>query len=307
MKAIQLKQYGGPEQLVLTEVPKPQAKPGQVVVRIFATSFNPVDPKRTSGDMRQVFPIEFPFIPGGDFSGVIDSIGEGVGDFEVGDEVYGYSMPGGAYAEFVAVDPGVVARKPVSLNHVEAASLALVAQTASQALSEAKPSAGQTILIHGAGGAVGGVAVQLAHQTGARVIATASAESQARVRQYGADQVIDYKSTPFESIVKDVDVVLDTIGGDVQQRSFSVLKPGGLLLAMTQPPSQEKAAEHHVRAMMLFTKPAAANLQTLAAQIDAGKIKPFVGKTAPLSSVAKVWADLRKQHVEGKIVFIVKE
>ena len=154
---------------------------------------------------------------------------------------------------------------------------------------------------------MGGVAVQLAHQTGARVIATASAESQARVRQYGADQVIDYKSTPFESIVKDVDVVLDTIGGDVQQRSFSVLKPGGLLLAMTQPPSQEKAAEHHVRAMMLFTKPAAANLQTLAAQIDAGKIKPFVGKTAPLSSVAKVWADLRKQHVEGKIVFIVKE
>jgi NADPH:quinone reductase-like Zn-dependent oxidoreductase len=161
MKAIQIKQYGGEEQLEMVDVPKPQAGKGQVVVRIAATSFNPIDPKRTSGDMLQVFPLQFPFVPGGDFSGVVDSVGEGVEGLKTGDGVFGYSMAGGAYAEFIVIGADKVGLKPKSLNHVEATSLALVAQTALQMLDRASAQKGQTILIQGAGGAVGSVAVQV--------------------------------------------------------------------------------------------------------------------------------------------------
>jgi len=305
MKAMEIKQYGGPEQLVEADVPKPTAKPGQVVVRIFAASYNPMDTKQASGLMRQFLPVEMPFIPGTDFSGTIDSLGQGVAGFKVGDEVFGCAMSGGAYAEFVAVEADKAAYKPRTLGPVEADSLALVGQTAMQALEQAHLGAGQTILIHGAGGAVGGVAVQLAHQLGARVIASAGAESHARLLEYGADEVIDYKTTPFEAVAKDVNVVLDGIGGDVQNRSFSVLKPGGILVAISQPPSQENAAKHKVRAIMLNTSVTTASLQALAAKIDAGDIRPFVGRTYPLSAAAQAWTDVQSQHVEGKIVFNV--
>ena len=307
MKAIELKQYGGPEQLAEADVPKPEAKPGQIVVRLFAASFNPMDSKQASGSMRQAFPLELPFIPGADFSGTVDSLGEGVSEFQIGDEVYGCSMTGGAYAEFIAIETDKVARKPRTLRPVEAASLAVVGQTAMQTLEQAWLKAGQTILIHGAGGAVGGVAVQLAHWLGARVIASASAESRERLLRYGADEVIDYKATPFESVAKEVDVVLDGIGGEVQQRSFSVLKPGGILVALGQPPSQEEAAAHNVRAIMLQTATSTASLQALAAKIDREEIRPFVGRTYPLSAVAQAWMDVQSEHIEGKIVFLIAE
>ena len=283
-------------------MPKPEGKPGQVVVRVFATSYNPLDSKMASGQMS---PLTFPFLPGTDFSGTVASLGAGVEGFSVGDEVYGTA--GGAYAEFVAVDAGNLARKPRTLNHVEAASLALVGQTAMQALERAQLKAGQTILIQGAGGAVGGVAVQIAHHRGARVIAPAPAESRDRLLGYGADEVIDYKATPFESVAKDVDVVLDGVGGDVQQRFFAVLRPGGILVALSQPPSEEEAAQHKVTAVMFPTDSSAASLQALAAKIDAGEVRPFVGRTYPLSEVAQAWTDVSSQHIEGKIVFIVAE
>jgi NADPH:quinone reductase len=195
MKAIQIKGYGGEEQLELVDVP--QAGNEQVVVRIAATSFNPIDPKRTSGDMRQVFPLQFPFVPGGDFSGVVDSVGADVEGLKPGAEVFGYSMAGGAYgayAEFIVINADKVAPKPKRLNHVEAASLALVAQTALQMLDRAGAQKGQTILIHCAGGAVGSVAVQVAHRRGLTVFGTASASSLDRVKKIGADRVIDYKA-----------------------------------------------------------------------------------------------------------------
>ncbi len=302
---MEIKQYGGPEQLVEADMPKPTAKPGQVVVRVIAASYNPMDAKQASGLMRQFLPVEMPFIPGTDFSGTIDSLGQGVAGFQVGDEVFGCVLGGGAYAEFVAVDAGKATDKPRTLGPVEADSLATVGQTAMQALEQAHLGAGQTILIHGAGGAVGGVAVQLAHQLGARVIASADAKSRARLLEYGADEVLDYKTTPFESVAKDVDVVLDGIGGDVQQRSFSVLKPGGILIALSQPPSQEDAAKHKVGAIMLNTSVTTASLQALAAKIDTGDIRPFVGRTYPLSAAAQAWTDVQSQHVEGKIVFHV--
>ena len=190
MKAIVLEQYGGPEQLALQNIPNPTPGRGQAVVRVVATSLNPIDFKRASGTMRQLFPVEFPFVPGGDFSGVVDALAGGVDAFRLGDEVFGYAAAGGSYAEFIAIDTNKLALKPTTLSHEEAASLAMVAQTASQALKEAGLEAGQTILIHGAGGAVGNAAVQLAQKVGAHVIAVARAESVDRLRSYGASLVI---------------------------------------------------------------------------------------------------------------------
>jgi NADPH:quinone reductase-like Zn-dependent oxidoreductase len=305
MKAIEIKQYGGEEQLEMVDVSPPKAGRGQLVVRVLATSYNPIDPKRASGAMRQIFPLQFPFVPGGDFSGVVDSVGEGVEGFRPGNEVFGYSMAGGAYAEYIAIDEDKVALKPKSLNHIESASLALVAQTALQMLDRSGVQKGQIVLIHGAGGAVGGVAVQVAHHRGVTVIGTAAAESLQRVKEYGADQVIDYAASPFEKSVRSVDAVLDTVGGDVQQRSFGVLKPGGVLVAITQPPSEEQAAKYHVTASMLVTEVTSASLRTVAQLGDAGEIKPCVGKVYPLSEVAKAWRESRSNQVEGKIVFKV--
>jgi NADPH:quinone reductase len=305
MKAIQMEQYGGEDQLELVEVPKPRPGAGQIVVRIAATSFNPVDPKRASGNMRHIFPLTFPFIPGGDFSGVVDSVGQDVQAFQPGDEVFGYSFEGGAYAEFLAIDADKVALKPKSVSHIEAASLALVSQTALQLLDRTGVQKGTIVLIHGAGGAVGSVAVQLAHQRGAIVIGTASAASRDRLIGYGINQVVDYTQAPFENTVKDVDVVLDTVGGEVQQRSYGALKPGGALIATTQPPSQEVATNYRVKASMLITETSSNNLQRVSHLIDAGEIKPCIGKVYPLTGVAQAWRDSRSQRIEGKIVFTV--
>ena len=307
MKAIQTKQYGGEEQLGLVEVPKPQAGKGQVVVRVFATSFNPIDVKLISGNMREVMPLQFPFVPGADFSGVVDSVGEGTSQFHVGDEVWGYPVGGGSYAEYLVVDADKIAPKPKALSHIEAASLALVGQTALQAVDRAGVQKGQTVLIHGAGGAVGSVAVQEAHRRGAKVIGTSARASFDRLKAYGADQLIDYESAPFEKSVQGVDVVLDNVGGDVLQRSFGVLKPGGVLVSIVQPPPEEEARKHQVKASLLATEPSAATLRRLTELVEADEIKPFVGKVCRLTDVAKAWKESRTHHIEGKIAFQVAE
>jgi NADPH:quinone reductase-like Zn-dependent oxidoreductase len=171
MKAIQIDQYGGEDLLHVVEVPKPKADEKQVVVRVVAATFNPIDGKLTSGNMRQIMPLQFPFVPGQDFSGVVDSVGEGVEDYKPGEEVFGYSHNGGAYAEYIAIDANKVAPKPKRLSHEQSASLALGAQTAFEMVNRANVQKGQTVLIQGAGGAVGSIAVQEAHRRGATVIA----------------------------------------------------------------------------------------------------------------------------------------
>jgi NADPH:quinone reductase-like Zn-dependent oxidoreductase len=221
----------------------------------------------------------------------------------VGEEVIGYSMAGGAYAEYIAIDADKVALKPKSVGHIEAASLALVGQTAIQMLERAAVEKGKTVLIQGAGGAVGSIVVQVAHDRGAKVIGTASARSLERVKRYGADRVLDYAAAPFENSVKDVDAVLDTVGGPVQQRSYAVLKEGGALVAINQPPTEEEAKLRHVKASMLVTETSTRSLQKLTAMIDTGKIKPFVGKVYPLSKVAEAWRDA--PSIEGKTVLSV--
>lgn len=306
MKAIELKDFGGPEQLVEVDAPKPVAKMGQVVVRIYATSLNPIDLKRATGKIRQAFPVIFPFIPGGDFSGIVDSIGDNVVGYKLGDEVWGNSAAAGTYAEFLAINVDQIARKPRNLTHIEAASLAVVAQTALQALDHANLQRGQTILIHGASGAVGSAAVQLAHTRGARVIASARAASFERLKADGADQLIDYTTTPFESAVTGVDAVLDAVGGETQQRSYAVLKPGGILIAISQPPSAEEAAKHRVRAMFFSTRSSPETLNQLTTEIEAGRLVPSVARTYPLSTAPQAWQDFSSQHIEGKVVFIVQ-
>ena len=304
MQAIQVNEYGGPEQLKVVEVPKPIAQRGQVVVRVHAASFNPVDAKQVSGKMREVFPLIFPYFPGFDFSGVIDSVAENISGYQPGDIVYGTSN-GGAYAEFVAVEVNKISPKPRNLSHVEAASLGVVAQTALQALDHAHLEAGQTILIQGASGSVGSAAVQLAKARGAHVIASGSAASLERLRSYGADQVLDYKTTPFESLAGKVDAVLDGVGGEIQQRSYAVLKPGGYLIAITQPPSPAEAQKHGVHALFFSTDSSIDTLQKLTPLIESGQLKPHVAKTYPLSSASQAWQDIAADRPDGKVVFAV--
>jgi NADPH:quinone reductase-like Zn-dependent oxidoreductase len=305
MKAIETKDYGSEELLKMVEVPQPKAGKGQVVVRIAATSFNPIDVKLTSGSMRQMMSLQFPFVPGADFSGVVDSVGEGVSQFRPGDQVWGYSSGGGAYAEYIAIDADKIGPKPKTLTHVQSASLALVGQTALQMVELAKIQKGQTVLIHGAGGAVGGAAVQEAVRRGATVICTAAEASAARLKSYAANRVIDYQKSPFEKSVRDVDAVLDTVGGDTLQRSYEVLKERGVLVTIVQPPSEQEAAKRHAKASMLVTQSNSATLQTLSNLVDSGKIKPLVAKVYPLSEAGNAWRDSRSHHAEGKIAFKV--
>jgi len=181
----------------------------------------------------------------------------------------------------------------------------LVAQTAEQALDHAQLQTGQTILILGAGGAVGSVAVQLAHLRGAYVIASASANSFDRLKAYGADKLLDYKTTPFETVVKDADAVFDCVGGESQQRAYAVLKHAGILVAITQPPSQIEAGKHRVRAMFFSTQSSIGTLRGITPKIEAGEIKPFVGQTYPLRQLPQAWQNSSTRHIEGKVVFIV--
>ncbi len=303
MKAIRVHEYGGPEKLRYEDVPQPEPGAGQVLVRVHAASVNPVDYKIGTGKYR---PPSLPWIPGGDFSGVVEALGAGVRGVSKGDAVYGDSPTGGAYAEFVVAPTEMIAPKPRKLSHIEAASVPIAGQTAWQGLFEhAQLQAGQTVLIHGAAGGVGTFAVQLAHWKSARVLATAGAENIEYVRTLGADQVIDYKATPFESVAKNVDVVLDLIGGETQVRSFAVLKPGGYLIATSQPPPEAEAARHKVHALMMYMQAATADLKQLADLLDTGTIKTVLTRTYPLAQAREAWKQIMSGHTRGKLVLEV--
>ena len=302
MNAIRYHAYGGPEQLRYEDAPVPTTKTTEVLVRIRATSVNPWDYKLASGAFRNFVPMDFPYIPGGEFAGVVESVGANVNNVKAGDAVFG-NCPFGSYAEFVAAPGESVAAMPTNLTPVQAASVPLAAQTAWQGLFDhGHLEAGKSVLIHGAAGGVGSFAVQLAHWKGAKVIATASAANADYVKALGADQVIDYKTTHFETVVKDADLVLDLLGGETQTRSFAVLKPGGRLIATSQPPDQQLASRHKVRATMMQMKPSIDRLKQLAELLDAGKVKTEVTKTFPLSQAKEAWEYSMTGHARGKIV-----
>lgn len=297
MKSIRVQAYGGPEQLSYGDAPAPQAASGQVLVRVHAASVNPFDFKLASGAFAKLIPMTLPYTPGGDFSGLLEATGEAV---------YG-NCPFGAYAQFLAVSSQTIAPKPAKLSHVEAASVPVAAQTAWQGLFDhGQLQRGQTVLIHAAAGGVGTFAVQLAHWKGARVLTTSSAANTDYLKSLGADQVIDYKTTPFDSAVKNVDLVFDLIGGQTQARSWGVLKPGGRLVATSQPPSQEQAAQHKVEATMMEMRATTRNLAELAQLLDAAVIKAVVSHVYALDEAANAWREILAGHTRGKIVLEIR-
>jgi NADPH:quinone reductase-like Zn-dependent oxidoreductase len=305
VKAVTIRNYGGPEQLRYEEVLAPQAGPGQVLVRVHAASINPVDYKVASGAFRALGSLTFPWIPGSDLSGVIVGVGPGATGFADGTPVFGH-CPSGAYAELAVAPAATVARKPEAVTHVEAASIPIAAQTAWQALFDhGQLQAGQSVLIHAAAGGVGSFAVQLARWKGATVIGTASADNADYVRSLGADRVIDYRTTPFDTAVKDVDLVLDAVGGEVQRRSSAVLRRGGRLVSIVGPPPEDEAQKHGVDAVLFRMQPSTALLEQLAKLMVEGVIRSVVSKTYPLSQAREAWQEHMKGHNRGKVVLEV--
>lgn len=310
IKAVRIHAYGGPEQLVYADAPKPEPAADELLVRVHAASINPVDWKVRQGYLKDFIPYQLPMIPGWDVSGVVEAVGSAVTDFKVGDEIY--SRPDlardGSYAEYMVLRASEAAYKPQSIDHLHAAAVPLTGLTAWHSLFEAgKLEAGQKVLIHAAAGGVGTLAVQLAKWKGAHVIGTASARNRDFLQQLGVDEFIDYTSTKFEDVARDVDLVFDTIGDDTQERSWQVLKPGGILVSVISPPSQETADKHGVRQAYVFIQPNAAWLTEIAGLIDAGAIKPIVETVLPLSEARKAHELSASGHTRGKIVLQVVE
>jgi NADPH:quinone reductase-like Zn-dependent oxidoreductase len=291
MKAIRVLEFGG--RLVFDDVPTPTIARDEVLVVVKSTAVNHIDLVKASGAIRQIMPIELPWIPGHEFSGVVGQVGSDVAGWVQGDAVFG-TCDMGAYAEYLAVKPGTITRKPPNLSFEEAASVPVAAETAWQGLfTHAHLEKGQTILIHGGAGAVGAYAVQLASHAGATVIATASREDEAYVKSIGASQVIDYRKTKFEKVLQaKVDIVFDVVGGDAQQRSFLVLKEGGHLISAVQPVSPEESAKHHVSGEMMRLAPSADEIGKIAQLLEQRTIRPDVAKVYALQDAAESWKDI---------------
>ena len=312
MKAVRIHNYGGPEVLNYEDAPRPEPGEGEVLIRVHATSVNPIDWKVRAGYMKDFLPHSFPLILGCDVSGVIEEVGPNPaasGHFKKGDEVY--SLPdhtrNGGYAEYIVVRESEVALKPNALHHVRAAAVPLAALTAWQALFDtAQLQPEQRVLIHGAAGGVGHFAVQLAKWKGAHVIGTASAKNHEMLYELGADELIDYTARHFEDVAENIDVVLDTIGGDTQRRSWQVLKRGGILVSLVQPPSENKAKEHGVRGIMLGARANGQELTEIAKIIDAGKLAPVIDRILPLSEARRAHELSQSGHTRGRIVLRVK-
>jgi NADPH:quinone reductase-like Zn-dependent oxidoreductase len=305
MRAIRAHAFGGPQVLTLDEVPKPSPKPGEVLVRVVAASVNPIDWKYREG----VYPtLPLPFTAGGDFSGTVEVTGSGVSDFKVGDEVFG-CVPGskGAQADFVVVVAKAIALKPKTLDYIQAASVPLAASTAWQGLFDhGKLVAGEHVLILGGSGGVGSLAVQFAKNAKAKISATASTENVELVRGLGADVVVDYKKERLEEKVKDVDLVLDLVGGDLRRRAFDLVKRGGRLMTAVQPPPDlELARVRGVTAVHYYQHPRGNQYQEIAGLIDAGRVRVRVAKVLPLEQAAEAEELNRSQQIKGKIVLRV--
>ena len=310
MKAVRAYEYGGPDVLKYEDAPIPEPGDGEVLVKIHAAGVNPADWKVRAGYFKAFVPFPMPFVPGTDFSGTVAALGPGATGFAVGDAVFGRSQFGrsGSYAEYTTTKPGLITAKPASIDHIHAAAIPTASLAAWQSLFgdpgiDLKP--GQTILIHGAAGGVGSYAVQLAKWRGAKVLGTASARNESYLRELGVDQVIDYAKQPFDAVVREVDAVFDTIGGDVETRSWKVLKPGGVLASIvTQKLTPPKDAPANVRGVTNFSVPDS-KLGEIAKLVDAGTLRVTVSETLPLAEARKAHELSQSGHIRGKIVLAV--
>src|SRR5215471_2245581 len=306
MKAVFIERYGGPEVLKYGDLPDPKAAPGEVVVDVAAASVNAADWKARAGQYGQS---KFPLVLGRDFAGVVGAIGSGVGDLKIGDSVFGVCEVGqeGAYAEKLAIKAAIIAKKPDGLSHVDAAAVALTGLTALSAIEATlKLRAGETILIQGGAGGVASFAIQLAKHIGARVVTTTSAANRDYVRGLGADDSIDYNAQDFTKMVSGCDAVFDTVGGDVAQKSFVVLKPGGraaFIASGAQPPTPNR---NDVASLRPAVGRSRQSLQRIAELLEARAIRPPEVKLYHLSEATEAHRLSESRHFRGKLVFQVR-
>ena len=308
MKAAALQQYGGPEVLKLQEVPRPEPKDDEVLVRVIAAGVNPVDTYVRQGRLSERSLDKQPMIIGYDIAGVVEKTGARITKFKAGDAVYAYLpiMRGGGYAEFAIAKEGEMSLKPKNIDFEKAAAVPLAATTAWQALiDEAKIDKGQTVLIHGGSGGVGHFAIQIAKACGAKVIATASTANQDLLKQLGVDQPIDYTTTKFQDVVKDVDVVLNCVRADTLLASYGIVKKGGAIVSITGDPDPAECEKHALRCSGVMAHPDANVLDELRKLIEANKITPIVSQTSPLADAAKAHQQIETRHTRGKIVLRV--
>jgi NADPH:quinone reductase-like Zn-dependent oxidoreductase len=281
--------------------PVPRPGPGEVLIKVRAAGVNPVDWK--------IAPRRIGLVPGTDVSGVIDSLGEGVTGWKVGDPVLGFARQSGSYAEYAVISVTSLARKPKSMTFEEAAGVPIAAETAYRALHEAARIApGQTVLIHGAAGGVGSAAVQIAKAAGARVIGTASPNNHDFLRSIGADEVIDYRAQRFEDVVQNVDLVLNTVDSETNARSIGIVRNGGTLISIVGPPNLAACAAAGIRCVRPNRDTGAPNadmLEHVVELADAGRFKVFVDGTYAMTDVAQAWTKSRGGHTRGKLVIQV--
>jgi len=304
MKAAFFMKNGGPEVMQYGDVPDPVAGPGQVLVDVHAASVNGADWKVRAGAYAPI--TTFPYVPGRDFSGVVSALGTGVTDLKVGEPVFGVVEVTGeaCYAEKVAIKSSIVAKKPDSLSHVEAAALALIGLTALVSVEDTlKLKSGETILIQGGAGGVAGFAVQVAKHIGARVITTASAANHDYLRKLGADQIVDYNKEDFTKVVSGVDAVFDTVGGDVAQRSFAVLRPGGRAAFIGSGPTAPASPRSDVTSLRPKVGRDRAHLERIVALVGKGAVRVPEIRIYPLSEAAEAHRVSEGRHLRGKLVF----
>ena len=311
MKAVQINKYGHSDVLEVADIQKPSVGKGQVLIETYASCINPVDVAIREGHMAKVRPLDFPFTMGSDLSGVIVEVGEGVEDFKVSEKVYGsgigLSGATGAFAEFVATNSISIAKMPSKVDFNEAAAVVLTGVSAVQAMVEhfnLQP--GQRILIHGAAGGIGTIAVQIAKKIGAYVIATATGEGVEYVKNLGADEVIDYKKQAFDQILSNYDAVFDTVGGKTYTESFKILKRGGMIISMIAPIDEKQAQQYGVKAITQFTKVNTEHLEMLTQCIEDGDIHVHIDKVFSLDNIKDAFDAKEKGDIKGKVVIEIK-
>jgi NADPH:quinone reductase-like Zn-dependent oxidoreductase len=304
VKSVRLQAYRGAEAVHVEDVFLFEPKTGEVLISVHAAGVNPIDWKIRAGYLPR---LKLPTTMGGDFSGVVEVLGPDVKAFKVGDEVYGQSSllfgGSGSFAEYTIAQATNVAVKPRNLDHTEAGGLPLVGVSALQALTEhLQLTAGQKVLIHGGAGGIGSGAIQLAKYLRAHVAATATGNEIDYVKSLGADTVVDYKTQKFEDVVGGLDAVLDTVGGETYVRSFKVLKRGGRLVSMVEPPHLDLMKEFGVEALSQFTQVTTERLTKVAELVDDGALKVHVDKTFPLEQASAALQQLENQSPKGKVV-----
>lgn len=312
MKAAQIKEYSQDETIFLNnDVSMPKIGEDQLLVEVFSASINPFDSIIMKGYVKDLIKTPFPFTIGGDFSGRVLEVGQKVIGFKQKDEVFGTALilagGSGSFAEFAAVSPDRVALKPKNLNYNQAASLPLVGSSAVQTLEdEMKLASGQKILIHGGAGGIGSISIQLAKHLGAYVATTVSKKDVDFVKNLGADEVIDYKSEKFEERLKDYDAVYDTVGGETTNRSFSVLKKGGILASMKRPPDEELSKKYQVLGVAINTKVNTEHLNRVKELVEENVIGPQVDKIFSLDEIKEAFVYKSGSHPRGKVVVRIR-